>query len=216
MAADLVDATGKFISHTVARQAVGSGSRTFTLNFPGNEIFAVGANGPYRLTNVIVVGYRQAMLVLTEAKDVYTTAAYDYHRFAPRLSRPVVSAGGPYTVEEGESVELTAIGNDPEGDPLTYAWDLDGDGVFETAGVGVLLRPISGWSTDSTRGLVPVSDPQGFSAVGQTMIDVVNKAPIVSVSPKANTMRGQPFSAVGSFADVDSDTWTGTVDYGDG
>ena len=51
--------------------------------------------------------------------------------------RPVVDGGGPYTVEEGGTTELTATGSDPTGDAVTYAWDLDGNGSFETAGATV-------------------------------------------------------------------------------
>ena len=50
---------------------------------------------------------------------------------------PTVSAGGPYSVAEGGTVTLTATGNDPEDGALTYAWDLDGNGTFETTGQSV-------------------------------------------------------------------------------
>src|SRR5262249_34675963 len=47
---------------------------------------------------------------------------------------PSVSAGGPYNVDEGGSVPLTALGMDLDGDALAFAWDLDNDGTFETPG----------------------------------------------------------------------------------
>jgi predicted extracellular nuclease len=47
---------------------------------------------------------------------------------------PTVDAGGPYEVIEGDSVTVSASGSDPDGDALTYEWDLDNDGTFETSG----------------------------------------------------------------------------------
>ena len=47
---------------------------------------------------------------------------------------PTVDAGGPYTVWAGFTVSVSATGSDPNGDPLTYAWDLDDNGSFETTG----------------------------------------------------------------------------------
>ena len=46
---------------------------------------------------------------------------------------PTADAGGPYAVAEGGSVVLSASGSDANGDSLTYAWDLDNNGSFETA-----------------------------------------------------------------------------------
>ncbi len=57
---------------------------------------------------------------------------------------PTVDAGGPYTVDEGSSVTLTATGTDPEGQPLTYAWDLDNNGTFETPGQSVSFAGVDG------------------------------------------------------------------------
>lgn len=55
---------------------------------------------------------------------------------------PVADVGGPYTVAPGRTVVLDASGSsDATGDPLNYAWDLDGDGAFDDAtGVRVSFR----------------------------------------------------------------------------
>ena len=43
-----------------------------------------------------------------------------------------------------------------------------------------------------------------------------NSAPVVDTGPDAGIVAGGAFAGAGSFADPDADTWTATVDYGDG
>lgn len=51
-------------------------------------------------------------------------------------SYPIPIVGGPYIVGEGGSVTLSGTGTDPNqaANALTYAWDLDGDGIFGEVG----------------------------------------------------------------------------------
>ena len=44
---------------------------------------------------------------------------------------PISDVGGPYTVDEGDEVRLAPIATDPEGDALSWAWDLDGDLAYD-------------------------------------------------------------------------------------
>ncbi len=50
---------------------------------------------------------------------------------------PQAEPGGPYRLEEAGSIRLGAAGTDPAGplDPLTFLWDLDGDGQFGEQGL---------------------------------------------------------------------------------
>jgi predicted extracellular nuclease len=69
------------------------------------------------------------------APDAFRSSDHDPVLVGLNLnSVPSVDAGGPYAVVEGGSVVVTATGGDPDGDPLTYAWDLDDNGTFETPG----------------------------------------------------------------------------------
>ena len=54
---------------------------------------------------------------------------------ATPVNRPPIniSAGGPYTIDEGRPLTIKATGIDPEGKPLNFAWDLNGDGVYTDA-----------------------------------------------------------------------------------
>jgi hypothetical protein len=56
---------------------------------------------------------------------------------------PTADAGGPYSVDEGGSVTLTGSGTDPGGEPLSLAWDIEGDGSFETAGQAVNFSAVA-------------------------------------------------------------------------
>ena len=53
---------------------------------------------------------------------------------SPVNDPPSADAGGPYTVVEGGTVALAATGADPEGTDVSFSWDLDGNGTFETPG----------------------------------------------------------------------------------
>ncbi len=57
---------------------------------------------------------------------------------------PTADAGGPYTIDEGESLSLSGAGSDPSPlDPLTYSWDVNADGIF---GDAVGQAPTLSWS----------------------------------------------------------------------
>jgi len=55
----------------------------------------------------------------------------------PPNNAPSAHAGGPYLALAGTSITLQGTGTDPDGDPLSFSWDLDGNGVFETSGASI-------------------------------------------------------------------------------
>ncbi len=56
------------------------------------------------------------------------------------IQPPTAEAGGPYPVSEGGSVTLDGSGSShPTGETLTFAWDLDNNGSYETPGVTALF-----------------------------------------------------------------------------
>jgi PKD repeat protein len=95
-------------------------------------------------------------------------------------SPPACDAGGPYNVNEGESVVLTSTGDDP-GDTLTYAWDLNNDGIFETPGQSLTFSAAALDGPDTLPVSVQVTDSGGLTAVDQTAINVVNVLPVIGV-----------------------------------
>jgi predicted extracellular nuclease len=86
---------------------------------------------------------------------------------------PSADAGGPYQVVEGDSVVLTATGADPEGTAVAFAWDLDGNGSFETPGPSVSFSS-AGITAPATRTVrVQVTDGFGHTAVDGATVSVL-------------------------------------------
>ena len=107
------------------------------------------------------------------APDPYRSSDHDPVLVGLDLNQaPSVDAGGPYSVVEGSSVTLTAVGTDPDADALTYAWDLDGDGTFETSGPSPVFSAAGLQAPGSRTVTVRVSDGQA-SATDTALVRVV-------------------------------------------
>lgn len=216
VAADLVDGVGNFVAHAVTVQTVTSGASTLALRFSADQIFAAHVNGPYTLTHLLLVDQRSAPIVAARADNVYQTAAYDYRVFAAAPDMPVLRLDDPYAVAEGSTTTLDATAVDPEGDAPIFAWDLDGDGTFETSGQaptfaagtidGPALRPVR----------VRVSDAAGHSVEASTTVDITNVTPSFVLGDPVHLAVGDTLQRTRAFVDPGPDVWTATVDYGDG
>jgi predicted extracellular nuclease len=132
---------------------------------------------------------------------------------------PTADAGGPYTVAEGGSVGVTATGGDADGDDLTYAWDLDNNGSFETAGQSPTFSAaaIDGPATLTIR--VQVTDAEE-TTVDEATVNVTNVAPTATFNAPASVFAGFPFALSLTGADdaapADEPGLTYAFDCGDG
>ncbi|HET8627389.1 MAG TPA: PKD domain-containing protein [Thermomicrobiales bacterium] len=105
---------------------------------------------------------------------------------------------------------------------LRYAFACDGgplDGAtYATAGAAAATTCTYATPGDKTvRALV--LDKDGGATEYTTTVVVrapANSPPTVAAGPDATVDEGAAFHAAGTFADPDADTWTATVDYGDG
>lgn len=88
---------------------------------------------------------------------------------------PVADIGGPYEVRVGNrTITLDASGStDPDGDELTYAWDLDGDGDFDDASGPTATFTSKRRSPGSYPVAVQVTDPEGLTDVDTITVQVV-------------------------------------------
>jgi PKD repeat protein len=120
---------------------------------------------------------------------------------------------GPAVVQANEGSVVTFDGDassDPDGDPLTFAWDF-GDG---SVGSGALVTHTYG-DNGSYAVVLTVSDGSAGSTAN-VRADIVNVAPVVQDLGTTTLLRGETFTRDGSFADPGADSWVAMVDYGDG
>ena len=131
---------------------------------------------------------------------------------------PVADAGGPYIVDEGSPVTLDASdSSDPDGDPLTYMWDLENDGTYETSGASHTVTPEDGPEILVVG--VQVDDGNGGISTDTTTVTVNNVAPTIdSLSLDTDLAPvGATITGTSTFSDPGIvDTFTALWDWDDG
>jgi hypothetical protein len=107
---------------------------------------------------------------------------------------PSASANGPYTVDEGSSLTVSATGSDPNSDTLSYAWDLDDNGSFETPGQSVTFSAaaLDGPTTRTIK--VQATDQGGLKAVDSAVVTIDNVAPSATFDAPTSVFAGFPFT----------------------
>jgi len=126
---------------------------------------------------------------------------------------PTAEAGGPYNGNEGSPITLSGSATDPGTDALTYEWDLDNNGSYETPGQNVSNT----WSQNGTYtvGLRVTDDDGGFGTDTATVyVNDLDPTAAFSYSP-ASPVIGETVSFTDestSYDGIASWLW----DFGDG
>ncbi len=129
---------------------------------------------------------------------------------------PVANAGSDYAGNEGTAITFDgSASTDPDGDPLQYRWDFDGDGTWDTARSA---DPVVSWTYNdnlSTLAKLEVFDGE-LTAVADFPVTIRNVAPVVEAGGPATVAKNSKLTRECQFIDPGADTWEIEISYGDG
>jgi hypothetical protein len=114
---------------------------------------------------------------------------------------PDALPGGPYILEEGGEITLMGSARDAEHDPLSFAWDTDSDGSFETDGS---LALFSAQNKDGPAEFnIPfrVCDDKGACDIDVAKVEIRNAAPSANAGQDLTVNRFESFELAGSWTD---------------
>lgn len=167
----------------------------------GSSVTGADGTAPFSLTgttpgtDVVRASFVDGRGVVQESNTATVTWA------PPANSAPEADAGDGATVPEGGTVPLSGSGTDPDGDALTAAWDLDGDGVFETSGLTATFSAAGLDGPSSSTATLRVCDDDAACDTDSTTVDITNVAPTVSAGPDVTVFRGEDATLTGSASD---------------
>ncbi len=96
-----------------------------------------------------------------------------------------------YSVGEGTTVALSGSGSDPEGGPLAFAWDLDGDSTYESVGRETTFSAL-GLDGPQTRVVsLRACDAAGACATSEAFVRIANVRPRVNAGPDKRVKRNR-------------------------
>jgi Ca2+-binding RTX toxin-like protein len=176
---------------------------------------------------VVETGFYGVRLVVDDGDGGVVQA----QRLLPVLNAPPVAiAGGPYTVNEGSSVSLSAAGSfdaNQSTNSLNFVWDLDGNGIFGEAstpfgderGMSPVFSAVNLDGPTSRTVRVRVTDSGGATDTASAVVNVQNVAPVVNPLELSSSTIDEngTVTLTGTLTDPGlADTHTITINWGDG
>jgi len=173
-----------------------TGWTNWTYTFPAAGNYTIEA----RVMNGVAAGYPSMMAI--DGVTITGTAL------------PTANAGGHYIVDEGSTVQLHGTGTDPYGGAITYTWDLDNDGIYDTPGQDVYFSAASIAGPDTRTVNLKVTTSNGNSATSSATITINNVIPRVNAGLDGSVTSGATFHTSGTFFHPDTTICTVTADWG--
>ncbi|MDR1264182.1 MAG: hypothetical protein LBK42_01090 [Propionibacteriaceae bacterium] len=183
---------------------------TLTGDIDQTDVVTTAANGQAVFCRVLDQAGTTAITARQGQLTAQSQLTWEANR-APRLNPLTIR------VPEGSPVVLDAsTATDDDGDPLAFAWDLNGDGVFDDATGPTTSLPPLALVGDVVEVAVRVSDLTHQVTVPVT-VTATNVVPQPEVDPVGwLDVVTKELLGDGFFTDPGADSWTATVDYGDG
>ncbi|HXF41932.1 MAG TPA: ExeM/NucH family extracellular endonuclease [Blastocatellia bacterium] len=160
------DGQSGYLDHALASSSLSSqvtGATEFHVN--ADEPIVLDYNFNFKTANQFITFYDPGAFRASDHDPVVVGLILN----AP----PTVDAGGPYSVIEGQSVLVSATGSDPNGGTLTYDWDLDNNGSFETPGQNVTFSAAALTAPGTHTIKVRVTDAGGLTATDEATVFVI-------------------------------------------
>src|SRR5947209_1723526 len=117
----------------------------------------------------------------------------------------------PATPTSSGPVTFAAATADPDGDPVTVRWDLDGDGTFETTGTTASATLTRGGHVVSLR----ATDSQGASVIVRHTVTVADAAPAGDFTWTPAASGETVHLTAAGVSDADGDPVTASWDFDD-
>ncbi|MFB4319860.1 PQQ-dependent sugar dehydrogenase [Actinomadura sp. 21ATH] len=174
-----------------------------------------GANGLPNPSDIVTfaTGYGMTELQAGPGGDIFAVD-YDNGRIIRYVysatNNPPTAVIGADRTSGGAPLTVTFDGrasDDADGDPLTYAWDLDGDGAYDDSTAATPQHTYTATGTVTVR--LRVNDGRGGTGTAAQQISVGNSAPtatIVAPGPATRWNVGSTIAFSGTATDPDQGT----------
>jgi DNA/RNA endonuclease G (NUC1) len=188
----------------------------------GTSILAVS------MPNITGIRNDQWQNYLTTVDAIEDATGYDFLSLLPVAFQTAIEAGDrPPTASfsligtriEGSALTFTGLGGDPDvgrtdmsrTESLSYSWSF-GDGTTATGAAPTKTFADNGNYTVS----LTVTDIYGWETVSTQQVVIDNVAPAIGTLSDATILPGETYSVSGTFTDPGADSWSATVNYGEG
>lgn len=109
---------------------------------------------------------------------------------------PTAEAGGPYTGTWSTPIDFSGTYTEPGSNDiptLTFEWDMNNDGVFETIGQNVQF---SYTENEVHKIWFRVTDKDGGQGLDSAVVTISNESPVVSQIPNQSVRKGETFTDI--------------------